>query len=431
MIKYLRRDLLSIWPQSAFKRKFITLKILNRAIFVANCPEAVEHVLVTHQGNYDRKSSLMRKPLIPLLADGLLVSDGESWRQRRTIVAPAFNHERIADFSAALINAIQTWQTRWAKLKPGDTVPVLAEMKQLSAAILCRTLFGDSVTDPQTAQWAKAFDDYQSLIEDLDLNSFFGLPSWIPGFGANKTTKAAKVIHDLIDNMIAAGGLQAASASVLGQFLAIQKTQPHFSNPHIRHELATLFMAGYESTATTLAWAWYLISQCPEVEQRLHSEVDAVLASHGAGFADYPKLTYTRAIIEETLRLYPPMPMLAREVRADDTIRDKPIPAGSVMLIVPWLLHRHSEYWDKPDHFIPERFLADAPVKPNPFVYLPFSVGARECLAKQFATVQMTLCLALLAKQFRLQWPAGQAPTHECRLTLRPHKDLVMLISPR
>jgi cytochrome P450 len=190
-------------------------------------------------------------------------------------------------------------------------------------------------------------------------------------------------------------------------------------------------MAGHETTANTLAWAWYLVSQCPEVEQRLQAEVDEVLGNRSATFEDFSKLTYTQAIIEETLRLYPPVPILSREAKEEDTIRNRRIPAGSIMLVVPWLLHRHKKFWDKPDHFIPERFLADAPVKPNKFAYVPFSAGPRVCLAKFFGTVEATLCLAILAKNFRLAVPEGQTVTHECRLTLRPKDNLPMIITPR
>jgi cytochrome P450 len=168
------------------------------------------------------------------------------------------------------------------------------------------------------------------------------------------------------------------------------------------------------------------------VEQRLHREVDAVIdPTIAPTFTDFSRLPYTRAILEETMRLYPPMPILSREAAAYDIIRKRPIPAGSTMLVVPWLLHRHKSYWDKPDHFIPERFLEDAPIKPDKFTYIPFSAGPRAFLAQHFATLETTLCLALLARHFRLRVPEGQIVSHECRLTLRPKDKLPMLITPR
>ncbi|TAL39996.1 MAG: cytochrome P450, partial [Methylovulum sp.] len=265
-------------------------------------------------------------------------------------------------------------------------------------------------------------------------NTFFGLPSWIPGIKTGKATVAAKAIHTIVDKVIAEGEKSGNADTLLAQFLKFQSetvTANTLTREQIRNELIVLFMAGHETTANTLAWAWYLISQCPDVEQRLHDEVDAVLGNRSATFADVAKLTYTRAVIEETMRLYPPVPILSREAIGDDTIRKRHIPAGSIMLVVPWLLHRHKQYWDKPDHFIPERFLDDAPVKPDRYTYIPFSIGPRVCIGKYFGTVETTLCLAILARHFRLQVPEGHQVTHECRLTLRPKDNLPMRISAR
>ncbi|KJV05064.1 cytochrome P450, partial [Methylocucumis oryzae] len=271
-------------------------------------------------------------------------------------------------------------------------------------------------------------------IEQMDINTFFGLPSWIPGLGNNKASKAAKAIHAIVDNVIAKAEQAGLNDTLLAQFLKLQSatvTPTTLTREQIRNELIVLFMAGHETTANTLAWAWYLISQCPEVEQRLHDEVDTVLASGHATFADVAKLSYTRAIIEETMRLYPPVPILSREAIADDTIRGRHVPAGSIVLVVPWLLHRHKQYWQQPDHFIPERFLDEAAEKPDRYTYIPFSIGPRVCIGKYFGLVETTLCLAILAKHFTLRVPDGVEVSHECRLTLRPKDNLPMQIYPR
>jgi cytochrome P450 len=432
-LKYARRDLLSIWPEEAFRLQFMGTKIVNRWIFIANCPEVVRHVFVEKHANYEKKSPLMRKALEPLLGDGLFISDGDIWQQHRNMEAPLFTPEHVAHYSKVMIQATEERVKSWSLLKPDATLNVLPEMGQLAAEIICRTLFGNQLGADQAAQVVKHFADYQAAIEQMDVSTFFGLPSWLSGVtGMNRgaATKAAKHIHQIVDKVIADGVKSDNKECLLALMLSLQGKE-NVSTQQIRNELIVLFMAGHETTANTLAWAWYLISQCPDVERRLHEEVDQVLGSRSATFDDFSKLTYTRAIIEETMRLYPPVPILSREASANDTIRNRAIPAGSIMLVVPWLLHRHQLYWDKPDHFIPERFLPDATVKPRKFAYIPFSVGPRVCLAKHFGTVETTLCLAILARHFRLRVPEGQVVSHECRLTLRPKNNLPMQITPR
>jgi cytochrome P450 len=190
-------------------------------------------------------------------------------------------------------------------------------------------------------------------------------------------------------------------------------------------------MAGHETTANSLAWTWYLLSQTPEVEARLHHELDTVLAGRTPTLDDVAKLPYTRAVFEEALRLYPPVPLLAREVMADEVIRGRPVKAGSILMVVPWLLHRHQRIWKKPDHFEPERFLPGSADKPPKGAYVPFSIGPRICAGAAFGLTEAILCLATLAQRFQLRLPAGSAVEPVCRLTLRPGKRLPMTVHPR
>lgn len=433
-LKYARRDLLSIWDESAFDRQFMSIKIINKMIFIANHPDIVRHVFLTHNANYEKKSQLMRKALAPLLGEGLFISDGDIWKKHRELETPMFSTEQVAKYSEVMIKTTEERVQQWSQVPTNSLIQVLPQMGQLTAEIICRTLFGNQLGAEQAAQVVKSFAEYQRLIEQMDINTFFGLPSWIPGLSAGKAMKAAKAIHTIVDKVIEEGEKSGNSGTLLAHFLKFQSntiTANTLTREQIRNELIVLFMAGHETTANTLAWAWYLISQCPDVEQRLHKEVDAVFGNRSATFTDVSKLTYTRAIIEETMRLYPPVPILSREASADDTIRKRPVPAGSIMLVVPWLLHRHKQFWDKPDHFIPERFLPDAPTKPDRFTYIPFSIGPRVCIGKYFGLVETTLCLAILARHFRLRVPEGQTVSHECRLTLRPNDNLPMQITPR
>lgn len=424
-LNYARRDLLSIWPEHAFERQFMAVTLVNRSIFIANCPDVIGYVLETNPGNYE-KSPLVDKALKPLIGE----SETGRWHQQGA--ASFFTVEQVARCSGIMVKATEECIQNWLMLKPGATLEVLPEMHKLSADIIGRVLFGHQAHPERMARLVKYFAEYHAAVEQMGITAFFNLPKWIPNSGLGKAEKAAKNIHHLIDQMIAESTKNNAGDSLLGQLLHTQGRANEALTPgQIRKELITLFMIGHETTANSLAWAWYLISQCPEVEQRLHQEVEQVIGSGSVTHNDFSRLSYTRAILEEAMRLYPPVPILFREAAADDTIRNRPIPAGSTLLVVPWLLHRHKSYWDNPDHFIPERFLAEAPVKPKPFTYIPFSVGPNACMAKYFGTVQTTLCLAILAKHFRLQLASGQVITHECRLALRPKGNLPMQLTVR
>lgn len=433
-LKHARRDLLSIWPEAAFSMQFSATRIFNRWFFVVNCPELVKQVLVTHHDNYQKKSPLMRNALRPLLGDGLFISDGAAWQKHRDIETPLFATEQVARYAQVMIDTTLERAHRWAERPVGSSLDVLPEMGQLTAEIICRSLFGNQLGAAQAAQVVDSFAAYQAAVEQMDLNTFLGIPAWLPNLKMWRAKAAASRIHAIVDEVIARGAMGTDDETLMAQFLKRRdKVGPEDSltAEQIRNELIVLFMAGHETTANTLAWAWYLLSQCPDVEARLHEEVDAVFGAAEPSFAAFAKLTYTRAVIDETLRLYPPVPILSREASAADSIRNRPVPAGSIMLVAPWLLHRHKLYWDQPDSFIPERFLPDAPVKPDKYLYLPFSIGPRVCIAKFFGTVEATLCLALLARRFRLKLPAGQRVAHQCRLTLRPEGRLPMRIEPR
>ena len=423
-IKRARNDLLSIWPEIVFTREFISLKILNYSVFIANCPEIVRHIFVTNQTNYERKGFVMRSVLEPLAGDGLIISDGKTWHKHKRLEAPLFTPDYVTKYSHVMIQTTSECIQRWATITPGSTIAVLPEMAKLTAEIICRTLFGSELTTQQIEQVVEGFAKYQAVM----------LPKNFPSLlWKRKAKAAAKGIHEVVDHLIAEGVTKSNEGTLLSLLLKLRNDddpENGLTSKQIRNELIVLFLAGHETTANTLAWSWYLISQCPEVEQRLHQEVDKVLANRTATFDDFSQLNYTQAIIEETLRLYPPIPILSREAKEKDFIRNKEVPAGSTMLIVPWLLHRHKKLWDKPDHFIPERFLPNAP-KPDKYAYIPFSGGPRVCIGKFFATVETTLCLAMLARNFRLTIPEGQTVSHECRLTLRPSDNLPMQITPR
>jgi cytochrome P450 len=260
-----------------------------------------------------------------------------------------------------------------------------------------------------------------------------GLPEWFPRSQAPEIRRAVRRVKGTLDGIIDAlrASHRAGDPSVIGMLLdATDQDGAPLDQAAIRNEAAVIFMAGHETTANCLAWTWYLLSQVPSVEARLHAELDEVLGGRAPTQGDLPRLIYTRAIIDEALRLYPPVPVLARETTGAETLRRRDVPVGSIVMVAPWLLHRHRKYWDDPDHFRPERFLPDAPA-PDKYVYVPFSVGPRVCAGLTFGLSEAILCLATLAQEFSLTLKPGATVEPICRLTLRPGDTLPMTLRLR
>lgn len=436
----LRSNLLSIWPDRAYRGCSFAFQLLNQHYFVCNSPDTVKRVFLEEHDNYDRKSPQMRHALEPLLGDGLFVSDGALWKERREYCAPAFEADRLPDFSTIMVDSARTLADQWAALPPGSPVDMLNEMARLTSLIIGRTIFGDETTEAEAAQVVSGFASYQTAIEQISLADTFGLPylRWLRNpLPRIRALRSAAKIHEVIDRIIERHKARKDPdrATLLSMLLdghpgsRGQKRCP-LHGVAARNEAIVMFMAGHETTANSLAWAWYLLDHSPRAANLLHEELDRVLGGRPPTLADVPKLPYTRAVFEETMRLYPPVPLLSRQARVGDDIRGKGVQPNSIMLVIPWLLHRHELFWEKPNQFVPERFLPGQP-RPDKFVYIPFSVGHRVCLGMRFGLTEGILCLATLAQRFHARLAPDHTVDIECRLTLRPRGGLPMVLDAR
>jgi cytochrome P450 len=377
----------------------------------------------------------MRHSLAPLLGDGLFISDGDTWRRRRRIVAPIVHVSHLPLFAPIMVQAACETAERWSGLPKEAPINALTEMATLAAEIICRTVFGQQLGAVHAREIVSAFSEYQRLIGQLDITYFFGLPDWLPRFHSPAIHRAAKRIHRVLDRVIGdcRNRLSSGEASMIRLLLEAHdaETGEPLDETALRNEAAVIFMAGHETTANSLAWTWYLLSQAPQVAERLQAELAQVLGTRPPILEDVPNLTYTRAVFEETVRLYPPVPLLARQALRDETIRGRPVPEGSLVMVVPWLLHRHRRFWGKPDHYIPERFLPENAQHRVRHAYLPFSVGPRICAGAAFGLTEAILCIATLAQRIRLRLAPDAVVTPICRLTLRPGDDLRMFVERR
>jgi cytochrome P450 len=427
-----RRDLLSVWPKEVFEYDAFSFRILGRQIFVANSPEAVKHVMVTNHVNYERKSPQMRRALEPLLGDGLFVSDGDTWKFRRRVVAPIIHRRRLPLFAPIMVEAAAEVAERWSKLDPDSDLDMLPEMAALTAEIISRSVFGNELGRSAADEVIAGFSDYQALVDQVNIGYFLGFDDGWPQLPRPGLRKAARRVQSVVDDIISyhLDG-KGDSNSMISMLLDARDdaTGQTLTRRGIRNEAATIFMAGHETTAATLTWAWYLLAHARWAEESLHAELDDVLGSRLPTLDDLPRLRYTRAVIEETLRLYPPVPLLARQTRHDDVVVGHKVRRSSVAMVVPWILHRREAYWENPHHFMPGRFLQGK--LPDLNAYVPLATVPRIGTGASFGLAESVLCLAVIAKGFRVRLKPGYKVVPQCRLTVRPRGGLPMRISKR
>ena len=420
-----RRNLIEGWTQDSYKAGIDSFRVLGRQIVVANSPEHIRYVVVTRHDNFERKSPQMRRALEALLGDGLFISDGETWKRRRPLVADIVHKRRLPEFGQTMEDAALAVAEEWAALPRGAEVELTEEMGRLTAAIISRAVFGRNISREAAQRVVDGFSAYQRYTDSFNLGYFLGADEGWPAFGGARRRRAIAMVHHVVDGVVNAHLAGEGDAGSMVDML-IRRNQKSGGEPldvaALRNEAATIFMAGHETTATTLAWSWYLLSNAPWVAEAVHDEIDAACGEHPPRLADLPKLRWCRAVIQETLRLYPPVPLLPRQAREADRIGHISVERSALVMIAPWLLHRSPDLWEQPNHFRPERFLSGARI--DPFSYIPFAVGPRICPGMNFGLDEATLCLAILAQRFEVTPREGYRVEPVCRLTLRPKGGL-------
>lgn len=432
-VRLAKKNYLSVWTNGAFNQDVIFKRVLFRDLVICNSPETVAEAFVEQHEIFQRKSPLHRHALIPLLGDGLFVSDGELWRERRRVVAPVTHVSRLPELAPAITEAAAECAQAFSRLPPDRPVDVLAEMGRLTAEIICRTIFGRSLGAEAAATVVAAFAEYQRLVDQTDLISLLGGPDILPRFVGPRIRRAAERIHAVVDRLIADVLEGRADGASLIRSMAearVPGTGRPMDRRAFRNEAIVLFMAGHETTANVLAWALFILSQDGRSAARLRAELEAVLGGRAATLEDLPGLPFTRAVLEETMRLYPPVPLLSREATAPGRIAGRAVRKGTMVLVVPWMLHRRRQLWDHPDAFVPDRFMPGVP-RPSRHLYMPFSVGPRVCTGQHLGLAEAMICLATLFQAVDLSlWP-GHAVMPVARLTLRPGDALPMRVTPR
>ncbi len=395
-------------------------------------PDDIEYILRRNNTNYHK--GIAHQRFKSLLGEGLLTSEGKIWLKQRRLSQPAFHRQRIAGFATTMTNATASMLEHWQSYAgSGQAFDVSAEMTRLTLQIVGQTLFntdisGDEVKVVRDALYV-ALDYLNYRVSHFTLDFMERLPT-----RRNRQYRKAqrildKLVYDIIAERRQSGG---DTGDLLSMLLLArdEETGEGMSDKQLHDEVMTLILAGHETTANTLTWTWYLLAQHPEVERKLHDELARVLSGRTPTVADLAQLPYTKMVIEESLRLYPPAWGMSRHAVADDEIRGYRVPAGTEVAVVQYVTHRHPDFWENPEAFDPERFTPERSAgRPN-FAYFPFGGGPRLCIGNTFALMEAQLILAMIAQTYRLRLVPGQTIEPEPIITLRPRRGISMTLEP-
>ena len=399
-IRAMRESVLSTWGPRAYQEDIIQTRFFLRRNFIVNQPDAIRHVLVDNYENYTRTAPGIRV-LRPILGGGVLVAEGRAWKHQRRTLAPAFTPRAVGGLVPHMIAGIDEAVAR-LQANADQPVDIREAMQRMTLEIAGRTMFSFEIGRHGTTlrEFVTEYASDLARPHPLDLLLPLGWPTPQDFARARFRKRWTQFMTTVMAERRAIGKNEGAPPRDLFDLLDAARdpeTGAAFSEEQLRDEVATMILAGHETTATTLFWALYLLALDPTTQDEVAAEVKSVTAD---GALDVDRLKFTRAVIDETMRLYPPVFLIARAAAAPDTVGGLPVRKGDAILIAPWLLHRHEKLWADPEAFIPARFMPGTR-EPDRFAYLPFGVGPRVCIGAHFAQVEATLALAKLIGAFR------------------------------
>ncbi len=406
----------------------VRLRMGPKPLYVFNHPDYAKHVLADNASNYHKGIGLVQAKRA--IGNGLLTSDGELWRQQRKVIQPAFQVKQIAkqagvvaDEAAALVDRL----ARHRNLGPVDVVP---EMTKLTLGVLGRALLDTDLGGyDQIAHSFESVQD-QAMFEMVTLGV---MPMWLPLPKQLRFRRARAELERIVRDLVVEEGRRPAGSGqdIMSRLVAsaAQESDSETGRIRIRDELVTLLLAGHETTASTLSWAFYLIGRHPEVWQRLHEEAVTVLGDRPPEYEDLRTLTYTTMVVQEVMRLYPPVWILPRLAVADDEVAGYRVPAGADVVVSPYIMHRNRSFWLDPERFVPERFAPDAAKERPTYAYLPFGAGPRFCVGNNLGMMEAVFVIACVVRQLRLTAVAGRRVQAEPMLSLRVRGGLPMIVT--
>ncbi|MEV7008608.1 cytochrome P450 [Streptosporangium sp. NPDC051022] len=426
----LTRDRLALMTSAAARYgDAVRISLGPKTLYFFNHPDHAKHVLADNSGNYHKGIGLVQARRA--LGDGLLTSEGELWRKQRRMIQPVFQHRRIAQQAGAVAEEAAGLVARLRAYQGRGPVDVLQEMTSLTLGVLGRTLLdADLGAFGSVAHSFEAVQD-QAMFEMVTLGA---VPMWLPLPKQLRFRRARRELQRVVDLLVAQRTARGAEEGddVLSRLIVStgQESDPRVGRQRMRDELITLMLAGHETTASTLGWTFHLIDDRPEVWERLHAEAVEALGDRSPVYEDLHRLRYTTMVVEEAMRLYPPVWILTRQAQADDEVGGYHVPAGADVLICPYTLHRHPGLWKDPERFDPERFDPGGSSSRPRYAYIPFGAGPRFCVGNSLGMMEAVFVIAMIARDLRLVKVPGHEVVPEPMLSLRMRGGLPMTVHP-
>jgi cytochrome P450 len=432
MLRALRRNPIETWTKAHFERPILTGRSLLGIGAVVSHPPSIRRVLLDNAANY-RKDALQRRVLNPGLSDGLLTVEGDAWRVQRRVIAPIFTPRLVRGFASPISEAANGLAARWARIRPGRSIEVQANMHRVTLDILGATIFSGGLgREPEEFMTAMArFFSAVGVLEPADLLDF---PEWVPRVSHLRSRASIRFFEAAVDGIVSSRKTSLACGAPAPNdllTLLLQASDPQtgvgLSDAEVRANIVTFIGAGHETAANALTWSLFLLSLSEEWRERLAAEAERVLDGAVESYAD--RLVDTRAVIEEAMRLYPPVASLSREAIGPDDLCGRRIRKGAFVVISPYVLHE--TLWDDPNAFDPSRFLPGPRETIDRFAYLPFGAGPRVCIGASFALQEATIVLARLMRDFVLTPDPAFKVEPVQRITLRPKEGLRLRLHRR
>jgi cytochrome P450 len=407
----------------------VALPLGPTPLYFFNDPDSAKHVLADNSTNYRKGIGLVHARRA--LGDGLLTSEGELWRKQRKTIQPAFQMRRLASQAGAVAEEAARMVDRLRSHVGKGPIDIRQEMTGLTLGVLGRTLL-----DADLGAFASIGDSFEAVQDQamFEMMSLGMVPPWIPLPKQLRFRRARADLEKVVDTLTAERSASPAGDGddVVSRLLASVRDEddPRVARTRLHDELVTLLLAGHETTASTLSWAFHLIDGHPEVADRLHAEAVDVLGDRLPVYEDLHRLEYTMMVIQETMRLYPPVWLLSRRANEEDEVAGYRVPADTNVLICPYTLHRHPRLWDEPERFSPDRFHPDQVNDRPRYAYIPFGAGPRFCVGNNLGLMEAVFVLALVSRDLRLVQVPGHVTRAEPMLSLRVRGELPMTVRP-
>lgn len=431
LLRKLKADRLALMSEArAQYGDAVRVVIGPKTLYIFNHPDQAKRVLADNAANYHKGIGYIEAKRA--LGDGLLTSEGELWRKQRRTIQPVFQNKRITAQAEVIVEEAAKLVARMRAREGGDPVDVLAEVTGLTLGVLGRTLLDADLGAFESIGHSFEHVQDQALFE---METMGMVPTWLPLAKQRRFRRARadldRIVNILVDERRA--NPREDGDDVLSRLIVStqQEDDPRVREARMRDELITLLLAGHETTASTIGWTLYLVDQHPEVAERLHAEAVDVLGDRTPVAEDLHQLRYTNMVLSEAMRLYPPVWILTRQAQDEDEVGGYHVPAGANVLICPYTLHRHPDYWEEPERFDPNRFDPDITTNRPRYAYIPFGAGPRFCVGNHLGLMEATFVVAMLARDLRLTRVPGHKVVPEPMLSLRLGGGLPVTVASR